>query len=168
MIIDALLISNEFLFSSLSKPEVAEYFNQLSSTSTKIQVSANKKMEALSNPDMLDIEESPEAQKTRCLHMSSLGWRTSRETQQSLKAWVWQEGQANSCMPPFNVKPQQKKSNSWTVMRLALLHLIECSSVNNNKNASIIINKQSMIYKLHDQPCVTPMLYNYVLSQSMC
>ena len=30
-------------------------------THTKIQVSANKKMEALSNPDMLDIEESPEA-----------------------------------------------------------------------------------------------------------
>ena len=61
MIIDALLISNEFLFSSLSKQEVAEYFNQLSSTRTKIQVSANKKREALSNPDMLDIEESPEA-----------------------------------------------------------------------------------------------------------
>ena len=79
MIIDALLINNEFLFSSLSKQEVAEYFNQLSSTSTKIQVSANKKMEALSNPDMLDIEESqrktgvrtPVLRQTRCWHMSS-------------------------------------------------------------------------------------------------
>jgi hypothetical protein len=48
-------------FCSHSKQEVEQYYDELSCTCTKIQVSANKKMEALSNPDMLDIEESPEA-----------------------------------------------------------------------------------------------------------
>ena len=48
-------------YSSLSKQQVAEYFNQLCSTCTKIQMCANKKIAALYNPDQLDIEESPQA-----------------------------------------------------------------------------------------------------------
>jgi hypothetical protein len=45
----------------LSKQQVAEYFNQLCSAGAKIQMSANEKIAALSNPDQLDIEESPQA-----------------------------------------------------------------------------------------------------------
>jgi hypothetical protein len=97
-------------FCSHSKQEVEQYYDELSCTCTTIQVSANKKMEALSNPDMLDIEESqrktgvrtPVLRQTRCWHMSSSGFPTSRETEQSSKAWVWQEGQENSCIPCFN------------------------------------------------------------------
>ena len=44
----------------LSKQQVAEYFNQLCSAGAKIQMSANEKIAALSNPDQLDIEESPQ------------------------------------------------------------------------------------------------------------
>ena len=130
MIIDALLIINEFLFSSLSKQEVAEYFNQLSSTSTKIQVSANKKMEALSNPDMLDIEESPEAPEDQVSAFEQLRLENIQRNTRIFKSLGLAGGARNSCMPPFNMKadpPKQKmsKTQRWTVMRLALLHLIE-------------------------------------------
>jgi hypothetical protein len=44
-------------FSSLSKEDIQKYYAVLDCPSTPVQVSANKKKEALSNPDSLSLEE---------------------------------------------------------------------------------------------------------------
>ena len=44
-------------FSSLSKEDILEYYAVLDCSTTPVQVSANKKKEALSNPDSLSLEQ---------------------------------------------------------------------------------------------------------------
>jgi hypothetical protein len=48
-------------FTTAASPSNKLQINQLCSASVKIQMSANEKIAALSNPDQLDIEESPQA-----------------------------------------------------------------------------------------------------------
>jgi hypothetical protein len=149
-------------YSSLYKQQVAEYFNQLSSARAKIQMSANEKMAALSNPDQLDIEESPQAPQAQDqlsayeqLRLANIQRNTAIFESMGLAG-----GASKLLHAPLqrdSVKLLQKKSKTqrWTVMRLALLHVIEFSSVNNYKNALRIINKESMILQV--KPCVTTM-----------